>query len=143
MKHLTLHRRRGFTLLELLVVISIIGILIAMGAVAFSTAQQRGRDSKRRGDAKAVQSAFEQYYVANGSTYGASCAAMAAAPYMAAGMPSDPRNTGSYVYSCASTASTYCFCAFLEADGSGNASDASCTYATGATADYFCVSNLQ
>jgi len=74
-------RKFGFTLLELLVVISIIGILIAMGTVAFSTAQKRGRDSKRRGDLKAVQAAFEQYNATN-TGYSASCAAMATSDYI-------------------------------------------------------------
>lgn len=50
----------GFTLLELLVVISIIGILVAIGAASFSVAQRQGRNAKRRGDMKAVQNAMEQ-----------------------------------------------------------------------------------
>ena len=55
-------RKNGFSLLELLVVISIIGILIAISAVGFTTAQKRGRDARRRGDLKAWQDALEQTY---------------------------------------------------------------------------------
>lgn len=53
--------KKAFTLLELLVVIGIISILVAMGAVSYSSAQKKARDSKRSSDLKAIQSALEQY----------------------------------------------------------------------------------
>ena len=52
----------GFTLLELLVVISIIGILISLGAVSFTTAQKKSRDARRRTDMKQIQTALELYF---------------------------------------------------------------------------------
>ncbi len=60
---------KAFTLLELLVVISIIAILISMGIVSFSTAQQKARDAKRKSDLKEIQVALEQYYSVCGSQY--------------------------------------------------------------------------
>lgn len=137
--------QRGFTLLELLVVISIIGILITIGAAAFSTAQQRGRDGRRRADMKALQSGFEQYYAENTSYE--TCSTMAVDPYLPAGLPTDPKNTGSNVYNTSTGCSTtnYCVCAVLESSGAGNAdapTGASCNFASGG-GDYYCVSNLQ
>lgn len=41
MNNLRRNKIMGFTLLEILVVISIIGILIAIGSAAFSTAQKK------------------------------------------------------------------------------------------------------
>jgi len=129
--------KSGFTLLELLVVVSIIGLLLAMGTVAFATAQQRGRDSRRRADIQQMQKGFEQYYADNGA-YGA-CAIMDDSTYFPGGLPTDPRPGDSY--SCTGSAATYCACALLEDIGSGNASDTSCTFASGG--NYTCVSNLQ
>lgn len=130
--------QKGFTLLELLVVISIIGILIAIGTAAFSTAQRKSRDARRRGDVKQIQNAFEQYYAANGSVYAANCATMASAQ-MQGGMPQDPKNVSPNVYTCTATTTTYCICAFLEEANSGN-SGANCAYGAGS---YYCASNLQ
>lgn len=133
-----MQNKKGFTLLELLVVVSIIGLLMAMGTVAFMTAQQRGRDSKRRSDMQAVQKAFEQYHAVNGGVY-AGCEVMATAEFLPNGLPTDPRPANSYV--CTGNAVSYCACAELEEEGSGNASDSSCTYQ--ANGNFFCVNNLQ
>src|SRR3990167_7760520 len=51
--------KRGFTLIELLVVISIIGILASFVVASFNSAQQKGRDSKRKSDLDAVKTALE------------------------------------------------------------------------------------
>ena len=52
----------AFTLVELLVVISIIGILASIGLVAFRSAQFRGRDAERKSDLKELGSSVELFY---------------------------------------------------------------------------------
>jgi prepilin-type N-terminal cleavage/methylation domain-containing protein len=52
----------GFTLIELMVVIMILGILATIGLVIFSSAQVRGRDAQRKSDLKQISSALEIYY---------------------------------------------------------------------------------
>jgi len=130
--------RKGFTLIELLVVISIIGILLAVGVSAYTTAQKKGRDAKRHGDIKAMQSAFEQYYADNGSY--AACATMATAQISGATLPTDPKPGWSYNCDYDATDGSYCACATLEGTDSGNATDTDCTFGVG---DYYCVDNLQ
>lgn len=53
---------KGFTLVELLVVLAIIGILAAIGLGNFYTAQVKSRDAKRKQDLDHVQRALEMYY---------------------------------------------------------------------------------
>lgn len=132
----------GFTLLELLVVISIIGILVAVGTTSYSTAQKKSRDARRRGDMKAVQSAFEQYYAREGA-YDTDCATMADAETLPAGLPSDPKPTEAYVFNCSTNPNfDYCACGQLENEA-GNSDDTDCTYDKSGDESYYCVSNLQ
>lgn len=58
--------KRGFTLIELMVVIAIMAILAAVGLVVYSTAQKSGRVSKRVQDLSAIRTAVELYKSANG-----------------------------------------------------------------------------
>ncbi|MBU4512627.1 type II secretion system GspH family protein [Patescibacteria group bacterium] len=52
----------GFTLVELLVVISIIGLLSTLAIVALNNARAKARDAKRKADLRQIQKAFDLYY---------------------------------------------------------------------------------
>ncbi len=60
-------RHRGFTIVELLIVIVVIAILAAITIVAFNGVQQRARDAKRQSDVKTIAKALELYYTEKGA----------------------------------------------------------------------------
>jgi type II secretion system protein G len=57
---------RGFTIVELLIVIVVIGILAAIVIVAFNGVQNRAKDTRTRSDIKNVQSIVEKYNAETG-----------------------------------------------------------------------------
>ena len=131
----------GFSLMELLIVIALIGILVSLGAASYTAAQKKTRDARRQADMKSIQEAFEQYYSDSSATYPTSASCTVDATYLPAGLPVDPKTGGAYTLTCDATGSTYCACATLEgATTGGNASDTSCTWGTGT---YYCVINRQ
>jgi type IV pilus assembly protein PilA len=145
MEHIFLKRtvtdnqKKGFTLLEILIVIAIIGILISIGVASYSSAQKKSRDSRRRGDLKAVQSAIEQYYSDSPTASYPAAGCAIPATYLPLGLPVDPKDVAPYQYSFTCATSTYCICAQLES-GLGNSSSNACAYGAGS---FYCVSNLQ
>ncbi|MDQ5932594.1 MAG: hypothetical protein QG649_679 [Patescibacteria group bacterium] len=54
-------KQTGFTIVELLIVIVIIGILAAVTVVAYSTIQQRARDSRRVSDISTIAKAVYRW----------------------------------------------------------------------------------
>lgn len=135
--------RSGFTLMELLIVIAIIGILVSVAVVSYGSAQKKSRDSRRISDMKAVQSAWEQYYADNSANYPATCTI--STTYLPGGFPLDPKTGVAYSAtsgwaSCAAT--SYCFCAGLE--GQTNATtDCSGASAPAGYTGLTCVGSLQ
>jgi|GEM_PF-928572 prepilin-type N-terminal cleavage/methylation domain-containing protein len=59
-------RKSGFSLIEVLVVVGMIGILAAFTVVSLSSARMRSRDSKRVAFVKQINDALEIYYLQNG-----------------------------------------------------------------------------
>jgi len=57
--------KKGFTVVELMVTVSIIGILSTITFASFSQAQKRARIAKRISDLKQMQVALEYYYAVN------------------------------------------------------------------------------
>lgn len=60
--------QKGFTIVELLIVIVIIGILATIGFVAFSGAQNKANKSKAESTVSQVKSKLGEYYATN-NTY--------------------------------------------------------------------------
>lgn len=60
-----LKKLRGFTLIELMIAISIIAIISAVGLVTYNQSQKLGRDAKRKQDLRSIATALELYYQRN------------------------------------------------------------------------------
>jgi general secretion pathway protein G len=78
-----LSNRKGFTLVELLVVISIIGILSAIAIPKFTDATKTARGAKIQADLRTMESAIAIYYASAGE-YPADPAALVTAKLLAA-----------------------------------------------------------
>jgi general secretion pathway protein G len=125
--------QRGFTIVELLIVIVVIGILAAITIIAYNGVTKRANDTQRKSDVKSIAKALELYYIDNNrypagsgsTTINASWSTTADAswqnlatslrPYLST-LPSDPISspgvavTGASGYNYAYYANTNTFC---------------------------------
>jgi len=62
-------RERGFTLIEILVVISLIGVLAGLVLVSFTGSQKQARDAGRKSDLKQYQNSLEVFANQQGGLY--------------------------------------------------------------------------
>jgi len=65
-------QQKGFTIVELLIVIVVIAILAAITIVAYNGIQQRARDTKRKDDVTAVAKLVQMYNVDHGPLFSGS-----------------------------------------------------------------------
>lgn len=134
--HLAL--QRGFTLMELMIVIALVAILMAVGASSYFASIKTGRDTQRKGDVKQVQKALEEYY-ADTNEYPNNCSGLQPS-YLPQGMPKDPLGSD-YIGASLCTTTSYCICAQMDNTTTGNSTNSSCSFATGG--GFFCIKNLQ
>lgn len=95
-----LKKQQGFTLLELLIVIVIIGILALIIVPGLASGPKRARDAQRKSDMRAVKNALETYYNDNNSYPAGDYAGLTSYLVNAyiPSMPSDPKS-GNTAYS--------------------------------------------
>lgn len=128
--------KRGFTLIEILVTISIIALLTMIGVTNFRVANQRARDGRRQGDLEQIKAALELYRTDEAEypadiTAGQTIESPTGTIYMNQ-VSTDPLSTQTYYYS--SDGETYTLCAALELDLSGACGGNNC--GTGVACNY-------
>jgi prepilin-type N-terminal cleavage/methylation domain-containing protein len=119
--NLGLNRKQGFTLIEILIVIAIIGILASVVLVGLGPVQKQGRDARRVSDLRQTQNGLELYFNKNGrypavTTWADLKTALIGGSIGVSNVPSDPRNVAPYQYQYAAnvTGDSYVLGAQLE-----------------------------
>jgi general secretion pathway protein G len=94
------HARAGFTLIEILLVVVIIGMLAGIAAVSVPKNMRRAREAKAAADISAISMAIQTYYMDKGK-YPSSLDLLVQGeePYLEKGVPDDPwQNKYQYAY---------------------------------------------
>ena len=77
--------QKGFTLVELLVVMAILGVLVTIIAGGFRSAQARGRDAERKSDLKQISQSLELFFSDYGRYPGDDTGRIMGCPYSVGG----------------------------------------------------------
>lgn len=147
--------RSGFTLVELIITVSIISVLAAFGYTIYANAQAHARDGRRKGDIREIQKALEQYNAASGNnSYPAtqadlySSATISNSTYFNKGStPNDPTTSSNYTYFGPSgSCKKFIVCATLERNtGNRDALATACADAVenSPAGGFYCLGSLQ
>lgn len=143
--------QKGFSLIELLVVATIIIVLSTIGVVSFSSSGKTARDNRRKADIEMVRQALVLHRNEQGGyptisannpkdRYGGMVDMLADGGYLSDPTPLDPKNDDIYYYGYTSTYQnpTFCLCAELETD-KGNKTSRSCEGSYLTSGQFYCV----
>ena len=124
-------RNQGFTIVELLIVIVVIGILALLVITTYSGIQAKARNSKRTSDLKSLQTHIEAFFQGNG--YYPSRADLNNGTWLTTNMKSldqnalsDPSSGGSKTIASAPAAKVYAYQPLNSSDASCEADDTTC-----------------
>ena len=112
-------KNSGFTFIELMLVIAILGILLAFISGNFINSLKKGRDAKRKSDLEQIQTALEMYYedkkvYPSTLLFNTSFADPLSGKVYMARVPTDPKGEYKYRYCTEATYQKYQLYAQLE-----------------------------
>lgn len=116
--------KKAFTLVEILVVVTIISMLASLAAVSYSQFVKQGRDAKRKTDVEQIRAAIELYrnfnntYPATGTlVFGSGKVIDPGGTIYLSKIPNDPISSYTYYYVGLNSNQDYELCAYLENGG--------------------------
>ncbi len=136
--------RKSFSLVEILVVVTIISMLASIAAVSYSRFVKQSKDARRKSDIEQIRAAIELYRNFNGSypavvTFGTGSIVDGTPSTYMSKVPNDPMSAASsgntYYYASASPFMDYILCAYTEG-GTDTTSAGSFTCGTSLTCNY-------
>jgi general secretion pathway protein G len=115
--------KRGFTLIEILIVIAVIAILLGITLPRFRGMQEEGSISQAKSELKTLQTALESYYIHNDNEYPDDLDDLEdAEPLIVPELPTDPFNPGEdYGYDVGGTNNQYYVIYSVGPEGDGEA----------------------
>ena len=148
MKKTTIDIQKGFSLIEILIVVTIISLLVSIAAFSYSSFIRQSRDAKRKTDIEQIRASIEMYKSFNnvyptpdttspnnGMPFGTAGITDTSTTYISK-LPNDPRASSGYTYFYTTLSNNldYTLCAYLESSGTATANScgtSACTYCMG------------
>jgi prepilin-type N-terminal cleavage/methylation domain-containing protein len=111
--------KHGYSLIELIVVITIIAVITAIGMISYGGANRKARDGRRVADLEKVRVALEMARQVGG-TYPSSLSTLVTPMNLMGATATDPKTGTGYSYTRGGTMYTYTLDAVVEDLGSTN-----------------------